>query len=64
MLSSRYGVTGYPETFIIDRDGRVIKHTIGPENWESEQAYRYFLQLLEQGPGTTQAGGDHAPRGG
>src|SRR5207247_5630562 len=62
-LPSRYGVTGYPETFVIDREGRVIQHTIGPENWESESAYRYFLQLLDQ-PGATQAGNTHAPAGG
>jgi peroxiredoxin len=55
-LPSRYGVTGYPETFVIDRDGRVIQHTVGPENWESEAVYRYFLKLLDQRPGTTQAG--------
>lgn len=64
VLPARYGVTGYPETFVIDRGGRVIQHTIGPENWESEPAYRYFLKLLEHGPGTTQAGSEHAPTGG
>ena len=64
VLPSRYGVTGYPETFVIDRDGRVIQHTIGPENWESEPAYRYFLKLLEQEPGPAQAGSEHAPTGG
>jgi cytochrome c biogenesis protein CcmG/thiol:disulfide interchange protein DsbE len=25
-----YGVTGVPETFVIDRDGRVLHHIIGP----------------------------------
>jgi peroxiredoxin len=64
LLPSRYGVTGYPETFVIDRDGQVIQHTIGPEDWESEPAYRYFLKLLEPGPGTTQAGSRHAPASG
>lgn len=64
VLPSRYGVTGYPETFVIDRDGSVIQHTIGPENWESEAAYRYFLKVIEPGPGTTQAGSEHAPTGG
>ena len=64
VLPPRYGVTGYPETFVIDRDGRVIQHTVGPENWESEQAYRYFLKLLEHGPGTTQAGSEHGLTGG
>lgn len=44
----RYGVTGYPETFIIDRNGQVVRHFIGPEDWDSDDAYRYFDELLEQ----------------
>jgi len=64
VVPARYGVTGYPETFIIDREGRVIQHTIGPEDWESEQAYQFFTRLLETGPGTTQASGESARTGG
>ena len=45
-LSPRYGATGYPETFIIDRNGQVVNHTIGPEQWDSEQMVTYFEQLL------------------
>lgn len=45
-LSPRYGATGYPETFIIDRDGRVVNHTIGPQDWDSEEMVAYFEQLL------------------
>jgi cytochrome c biogenesis protein CcmG/thiol:disulfide interchange protein DsbE len=29
-LSHRWGVTGYPETFLIDRKGRVVYHFPGP----------------------------------
>jgi peroxiredoxin len=63
-LPGRYGVTGYPETFIIDRAGRVIQHTIGPEDWGTEEVYRYFLKLLDHRPGTDQAGSQHAPADG
>jgi len=52
----RYGVTGYPETFIIDRNGQVIQHFIGPEDWDSEQVYRYFVGLLDQKTPPAQAG--------
>jgi peroxiredoxin len=45
-LSPRYGATGYPETFIIDRNGRVVNHTIGPEEWDSKEMVAYFEQLL------------------
>jgi peroxiredoxin len=54
-LPSRYGVTGYPETFLIDRDGRVVHHTIGPEDWDSEPVYQ-FLQKLLAPAGATPAG--------
>jgi peroxiredoxin len=64
VVPARYGVTGYPETFIIDRDGRVIQHTIGPENWESDHAFQFFTQLLDHSRGATQAADDHAPAGG
>ncbi len=64
VVPGRYGVTGYPETFIIDRQGRVIQHTIGPEEWDTEQAYQFFTRLLETGPGTTQASGERARAGG
>jgi peroxiredoxin len=47
-VSTRYGVTGYPETFIIDRDGHVVKHTIGPAEWQSAQMVDYFRELLER----------------
>lgn len=46
-LPSRYGVTGYPETFVIDRGGSVIQHVIGPEDWDSQAALQYFTKLLE-----------------
>jgi len=47
-LPRKYGVTGYPETFVIDRAGRVIQHVIGPEDWGSDQMYLYFQRLIEQ----------------
>ena len=56
-VSPRFGATGYPETFIIDRDGRVIKHTIGPEEWDSETMVAYFEQLLTQPAGMQRASG-------
>lgn len=29
-VGSAYGVTGYPETFVIDRQGTIVHHRIGP----------------------------------
>jgi peroxiredoxin len=42
---SRYRVTGYPETFIVDRDGRIVAHEIGPRDW-SDQRYERALRTL------------------
>ena len=62
-LPPRYGVTGYPETFIIDRGGQVIQHTIGPEDWGSDQVYEFFTRLLNREAGTTQSAGEPPPAG-
>ena len=45
-LGPKLGVTGYPETFVIDRNGQVIHHFIGPEDWDSRQSLDYFGSLL------------------
>lgn len=47
-VSPRYGVTGYPETFVIGRDGRVVEHFIGPTDWVSQERVNYFQTLLRQ----------------
>ena len=46
-LPPRYGVTGYPETFIIDRAGNVVKHHIGPAEWDEDDMIAYFASLLD-----------------
>ena len=32
-VGDRYGVWGYPETFVIDREGRIVERVIGPRDW-------------------------------
>jgi len=44
----RYGVTGYPETFVIDRSGQVVNRFIGPADWDSAALRAYFAQLLDE----------------
>jgi peroxiredoxin len=48
-IADRYGVSGYPETFIIDRNGRVVAHQIGPRDWDSPESYAAFQRLIERG---------------
>lgn len=62
IVPRRYGVTGFPETFVIDRNGFVIRHVIGPEDWDSDAVSAFFLGLLrETGQGNVDAGAQ--PRG-
>jgi peroxiredoxin len=52
-LSPRYGATGYPETFIIDRNGQVVNHTVGPAEWDTPEMIAFFERLLsppDEGP--------------
>ena len=37
-VSKRYGVTGYPETFVIDREGRVVDALVGAVNSAEDRA--------------------------
>ncbi len=42
-----YRTTGVPESFVIDRDGTIVKKVIGPTEWDSEANKDLFLRLLE-----------------
>jgi peroxiredoxin len=41
-----YQVTGYPETFVIARDGTIRKKWIGPLDWSSPTSVRLVRDLL------------------
>jgi peroxiredoxin len=41
-----YQVTGYPETFVIARDGTIRKKWIGPADWSSEANVALVRDLL------------------
>ena len=48
-VAGRYRVTGYPETFVIDRNGVVVAHEIGPRQWDAPDSLAAFKGLLERG---------------
>ena len=52
VVPPRYGVTGYPETFIIDRNGRIVAHEIGPREWDVPESHAAFRRLIERGEWT------------
>ena len=45
-VGERYGVWGYPETFIIDRNGYVVERVIGPRAWDSPQQVDALRALM------------------
>jgi peroxiredoxin len=52
-VGSAYGVWGYPETFIIDREGRIAERVIGPRTWDAPAQVEALERLLAAGgPGT------------
>ena len=43
--SSLYGTHGWPETYIIDRDGVVRRKFIGPVDWNAREIHDYLERL-------------------
>ena len=43
--SSLYGTTGWPETFIIDRQGVLRRKFVGPVNWNDPDIVQYLTSL-------------------
>jgi peroxiredoxin len=43
-----YGTVMYPETYIIDRRGKIARKVIGPQDWNSAEMVAYFDALLAQ----------------
>ena len=37
-----------PETYVIDRQGRIARKIIGPQQWDSEEMLGYFDTALSQ----------------
>lgn len=46
-VSANYGVYRYPETFLIDRQGRVQAHLVGAIEWMSKPIQKNIEDLLE-----------------
>jgi len=46
-LTDAYDVSGVPETFIIDRHGRIVAHHMGGFDWSSSDVHQALQQLLD-----------------
>jgi peroxiredoxin len=45
-ISSDYGTFKFPESYLIDRSGRIVKKVVGEENWTDERVVNYVQSLL------------------
>ena len=47
VAASEYHTTSYPETFVLDREGRLLEHVVGPAEWDSAERFAGYRRLLE-----------------
>ena len=55
-VSRQAGVLGLPVTLILDRQGREVGRLIGPAEWDSPEARKFLIRLIEmtgEGPPQT-----------
>ena len=46
-VGDRFGVWGYPESFVIDREGRIVERVIGPRDWAAPEQIAALERLLQ-----------------
>src|SRR6185503_814601 len=59
-IEQAFQATGYPETFVIGREGTIRRKWIGPDDWSSQGNRALVAQLL--GVETPRASGEAADR--
>lgn len=48
VVGKQYGITGVPESFIIDKQGKVVKKVIGGLDWVSPEVVSFLTNLTNQ----------------
>lgn len=48
ITARNFGVTGVPETYVIDKKGILKKRVIGPAEWNSPEAINFINSLLNE----------------
>ena len=43
------GITGYPETFVLDGTGKIVRKIVGPARWDTPEAISWFRGVLKPG---------------
>ena len=47
-IKAVYGITGVPESFIIDKQGILIKKIVGPVDWAAPNVFQFFNELIQK----------------
>jgi thiol-disulfide isomerase/thioredoxin len=47
-IAQTYGTSMYPETYVIDRQGKIARKIIGFQQWDSPEMLAYFDAVLKQ----------------
>jgi len=47
-IATDYGTSMWPETYVIDRKGKIARKIVGPQDWNSPDMVAYFDSLLGQ----------------
>jgi peroxiredoxin len=47
-INLEYGTTIFPETYIIDRKGKIARKVIGPQEWDRGENYAFLETLLQK----------------
>ena len=47
-INIAYGTTIFPETYIIDREGKIARKVIGPQEWDRGENYAFLESLLQK----------------
>lgn len=46
--SKRYGTTGVPETFVLDKKGVILKKIVGGMDWSDPEVISYFNEIISR----------------
>lgn len=47
-IGPKYGLTGVPETYIVDKQGVVREKFIGPAQWDSPGSIQMLMKYIDQ----------------
>ena len=48
VVGKQYGITGVPETFIIDKKGKIVKKVIGGLDWSAPDVVSFLTNLTDK----------------